>query len=172
MIRLIAVDLDDTLLNSHKQLSPATVEGLQTALASGIKVVPCTGRPLPGVRTTLDALGLHGDDQYVIVQGGGVVQSTSGKIIAQKFMNHQDYKDFSTFATSVSAAGIDSNVLTPAGDVYTADRNISRYTVLQAWENHAGIKVREPQEMPDDFVIAKGILLGEPEQVAKIQPQA
>ena len=79
MIRLIAVDLDDTLLNSHKQLSPATVEGLQTALASGIKVVPCTGRPLPGVRTTLDALGLHGDDQYVIVQGGGVVQSTSGK---------------------------------------------------------------------------------------------
>ena len=40
MIRLIAVDLDDTLLNSHKQLSPATVEGLQTALASGIKVVP------------------------------------------------------------------------------------------------------------------------------------
>ncbi len=37
MIRLIAVDLDDTLLNSHKQLSPATVEGLQTALASGIK---------------------------------------------------------------------------------------------------------------------------------------
>ncbi|EGF47251.1 HAD superfamily hydrolase [Lacticaseibacillus rhamnosus MTCC 5462] len=94
MIRLIAVDLDDTLLNSHKQLSPATVEGLQTALASGIKVVPCTGRPLPGVRTTLDALGLHGDDQYVIVQGGGVVQSTSGKIIAQKFMNHQDYKIF------------------------------------------------------------------------------
>ncbi len=172
MIRLIAVDLDDTLLNSHKQLSPATVEGLQTALASGIKVVPCTGRPLPGVRTTMDALGLHGDDQYVIVQGGGVVQSTSGKIIAQKFMNHQDYKDFSTFATSVSAAGIDSNVLTPAGDVYTADRNISRYTVLQAWENHAGIKVREPQEMPDDFVIAKGILLGEPEQVANIQPQA
>ncbi len=26
--------------------------------------------------------------------------------------------------------------------------------------------------MPDDFVIAKGILLGEPEQVANIQPQA
>lgn len=43
---------------------------------------------------------------------------------------------------------------------------------MQAWENHAGIKVREPQEMPDDFVIAKGILLGEPEQVANIQPQA
>ncbi|MDE3314434.1 Cof-type HAD-IIB family hydrolase [Lacticaseibacillus zeae] len=172
MFRLIAVDLDDTLLDSHKQLSSATIRGLKAAQAKGIKIVPCTGRPLPGVRTTLDALGLHGDDQYVIVQGGGVVQSTNGKIIAQKFLNHQDYQDFSTFATHVSAAGIDSNVITPAGDVYTADRNISKYTVLQAWENHAGIKVREPQEMPDDFVIAKGLLLGEPENLAKIQPQA
>ncbi len=97
MIRLIAVDLDDTLLNSHKQLSPATVEGLQTALASGDQSRAVYRAATARVRTTLDALGLHGDDQYVIVQGGGVVQSTSGKIIAQKFMNHQDYKDFSTF---------------------------------------------------------------------------
>ncbi|WP_445622263.1 Cof-type HAD-IIB family hydrolase [Lacticaseibacillus paracasei] len=172
MYRLIAVDLDDTLLNSHKQLSPATISGLKTAIAAGIKVVPCTGRPLPGVHATLEALGLEGDDQYVIVQGGGVVQSASGKIIAEKFLNHQDYQDFSTFAASVASNGIDSNVLTPAGEVYTADRNISRYTVLQAWENTAGIKVREPQEMPEDFVIAKGMLLGEPDKLAAIQPQA
>ena len=155
MYRLIAVDLDDTLLNSHKQLSPATISGLKTAIAAGIKVVPCTGRPLPGVHATLEALGLEGDDQYVIVQGGGVVQSASGKIIAEKFLNHQDYQDFSTFAASVASNGIDSNVLTPAGEVYTADRNISRYTVLQAWENTAGIKVREP-----------------PDKLAAIQPQA
>jgi Cof subfamily protein (haloacid dehalogenase superfamily) len=172
MYRLIAVDLDDTLLNSHKQLSPATISGLKTAIAAGIKVVPCTGRPLPGVHATLEALGLEGDDQYVIVQGGGVVQSASGKIIAEKFLNHQDYQDFSTFAASVASNGIDSNVLTPAGEVCTADRNISRYTVLQAWENTAGIKVREPQEMPEDFVIAKGMLLGEPDKLAAIQPQA
>ncbi len=94
MYRLIAVDLDDTLLNSHKQLSPATISGLKTAIAAGIKVVPCTGRPLPGVHATLEALGLEGDDQYVIVQGGGVVQSASGKIIAEKFLNHQDTKTF------------------------------------------------------------------------------
>ena len=59
MYRLIAVDLDDTLLNSHKQLSPATISGLKTAIAAGIKVVPCTGRPLPGVHATLEALGLE-----------------------------------------------------------------------------------------------------------------
>lgn len=38
--------------------------------------------------------------------------------------------------------------------------------------NTAGIKVREPQEMPEDFVIAKGMLLGEPDKLAAIQPQA
>ena len=59
MYRLIAVDLDDTLLNSHKQLSPATISGLKTAIAAGIKVVPCTGRPLPGVHATLELSLIH-----------------------------------------------------------------------------------------------------------------
>lgn len=85
MFRLIAVDLDDTLLDSHKQLSSTTIRGLKAAQAKGIKIVPCTGRPLPGVRTTLDALGLHGDDQYVIVQGGGWYKVLTAKLLPKSF---------------------------------------------------------------------------------------
>lgn len=42
--RLIAVDLDGTLLNSDKQLGPADEAALQRAAERGIEIVPATGR--------------------------------------------------------------------------------------------------------------------------------
>lgn len=43
-IRLIALDLDGTLLDSKKQISAETIQTLEAAAAKGIHVVPCTGR--------------------------------------------------------------------------------------------------------------------------------
>ena len=43
-IRIIALDLDGTLLNSNKELSSANLAALERAAAAGIEVVPTTGR--------------------------------------------------------------------------------------------------------------------------------
>jgi Cof subfamily protein (haloacid dehalogenase superfamily) len=43
-IKLIVLDLDGTLLNSKKELSPGNYAALEQAAAKGIYVVPCTGR--------------------------------------------------------------------------------------------------------------------------------
>jgi len=43
-IKLILLDLDGTLLNSEKKISPATYDALAQAAAKGIHIVPCTGR--------------------------------------------------------------------------------------------------------------------------------
>lgn len=48
-IKLIAVDLDGTLLNSGNAISPETLRTLQVAHGMGIKVVLASGRPLSGV---------------------------------------------------------------------------------------------------------------------------
>ena len=42
--RLIALDLDDTLLDSHTQISDGNVRALQRAAALGIYIVICSGR--------------------------------------------------------------------------------------------------------------------------------
>lgn len=44
MYRVIALDLDGTLLNSKKELSPNNRNALTRAAASGIEIVPTTGR--------------------------------------------------------------------------------------------------------------------------------
>ena len=43
-IKLIAFDLDGTLLNSKKEISPKTLEILKRAAEMKIELVPATGR--------------------------------------------------------------------------------------------------------------------------------
>ena len=48
-IRLIAVDLDGTVLNDRKQLTPRTAAALNAAAARGVEIVPATGRTPAGL---------------------------------------------------------------------------------------------------------------------------
>ena len=76
-IKLIAVDIDGTLLNSQRQVTPEVFQAIQDAKAAGVKVVIATGRPIPGVLPLLEELNLNQDGDYVITFNGGLVQETS-----------------------------------------------------------------------------------------------
>ena len=45
-IKVIALDLDGTLLNSEKKISPRNLAAIRAAQEKGVKVVLTTGRPL------------------------------------------------------------------------------------------------------------------------------
>lgn len=91
-IKLITIDIDDTLVNTAKQVTPRVKAALQEATAQDVKVVLTTGRPLPGVQEYLDELGLnHQDDQYAITYNGGVVQTTNGEELGGKELAYSDY---------------------------------------------------------------------------------
>lgn len=49
MIKLIAIDLDGTLLNSDKKIPEENVKAIQAAAKAGVKIVLCTGRPKSGI---------------------------------------------------------------------------------------------------------------------------
>lgn len=58
-IKLIAIDIDGTLVNSKKEITPAVKEAVLAARERGIQIVICTGRPLSGTQCYLDELGLN-----------------------------------------------------------------------------------------------------------------
>lgn len=69
-IRLVALDLDGTLLNSQKQVSQGNLEALAAAAAAGVQIVPCSGRALDSIpKEVLTAPGVR----YVVTSGGGAV---------------------------------------------------------------------------------------------------
>ena len=48
-IKLVAIDIDGTLLNSKKEITPDVFQAIQDAKAAGVKIVITTGRPITGV---------------------------------------------------------------------------------------------------------------------------
>ena len=82
-ISLIALDLDGTLLNSEKKISPRNRAALAAAHAQGVKVVLTTGRPLKAMDFLLEELGTAGlKEEYTITFNGGLVQRNNGEILS------------------------------------------------------------------------------------------
>lgn len=91
MIKLIALDLDGTLLNSQKKISDENKQAIKEAKAKGIHVVICTGRPIKAVKAILVELGLTSEQDYVITFNGGLVQvSATEEILFTKGHTKED----------------------------------------------------------------------------------
>lgn len=77
-IKLIALDLDGTLLDSQKRLSSRNESVLRECIRRGIAVVPCTGRiwfAVPEVVRTIPGI------RYAITTNGAVVEDVAEKKI-------------------------------------------------------------------------------------------
>jgi hypothetical protein len=72
--RLIAIDIDGTLLDSRSQLRPAVRAALERALAAGVHVVLCTGRRY---RTALPVAQDAGLALPVVCHSGALVKDTA-----------------------------------------------------------------------------------------------
>lgn len=91
MIKLIAVDLDGTLLTDDKRISARNRETLMRAKAQGVKVVLCTGRPLNSVVGHLETLGLTEPGDYAVTFNGGLVQKNdTGEVLSKDVMSFED----------------------------------------------------------------------------------
>ena len=77
-VKLIASDMDDTLLNSNTKLSERNAAAIHKAIAKGIVFMIATGRMYVSVKPYADALGL--DVPLVTYNGALVKGSKSGKV--------------------------------------------------------------------------------------------
>ena len=59
MIRLIATDLDDTLLNERSDLNPRTLEALSAAMAAGCGISLSSGRMLEAMLPLAERIGVN-----------------------------------------------------------------------------------------------------------------
>ena len=75
-IRLLAVDIDGTLLNSQFRISPVDLDALVRAQQSGIEVVLVTGRRHAFALPMAQELGF---DLWLISSNGAVTRSLSGE---------------------------------------------------------------------------------------------
>lgn len=69
-IKLLALDLDGTVLNNAKHITPVTRAALEAAIAAGVTVIPASGRPMTGLcQEFLDIPGV----EYALTTNGAAV---------------------------------------------------------------------------------------------------
>ena len=103
MIKLIAIDMDGTLLNEKKHIDKAEKEAIHEAIEAGIKIVLCTGRPLYGILPFYEELGLSELDSegYVILNNGCSIHKTKDwKLIDQVNFTSDDIEYLYKFSES------------------------------------------------------------------------
>lgn len=86
--KLIALDMDGTLLNSKKEITEQNKEAISKAMAQGVKIVLNSGRAYDGIAYAYKELGISGADQYMINSGGNIIESLDKKIIYKKVMEN------------------------------------------------------------------------------------
>ena len=70
MYKLVATDMDGTLLNSHGELSEENIKALRQAIDKGVKIVFTTGRGIRAITKFINALGFNEREEYVITNNG------------------------------------------------------------------------------------------------------
>ena len=83
MIRLIAIDLDGTLLDSHWQVPEANRRALERAIERGIHIVLVTGRRFSFALPV--TANLH-DDIALIVNNGALIKSPEGETLLRRLL--------------------------------------------------------------------------------------
>lgn len=83
MYKLIACDLDETLLGDNSKVPNKNIEAIKKASKLGIKFVPATGRGHRSIKPTLKELNLlNKENEYTIsFNGGAIVENNNYKIL-------------------------------------------------------------------------------------------
>ncbi|MBW1604800.1 sugar-phosphatase [Lactobacillus sp. Sy-1] len=160
-IKLIAIDIDGTLVDDDKVLREPTKQAIAAARQKGIKIVLCTGRPISGVEKYLEELSISGSDEYAITFNGSTVQDANGKVITNHTITYDDFVDTEALARKFD---VNYQIETPEA-IYAFNRDLSRYSIYESSIVRLPIKFRTPEDIKPELTITKSMFVSSPEKI-------
>ena len=159
-IRLLALDLDGTSLNTAKHITPAVRQALLDAMAAGVTVVPASGRPLTGLSE--EFLALPGVN-YALTSNGAAVYRLSDRAriyercldtrLAAELMRRLEQLDIvaTFFANGQGYASQRQLAFLPRLDVTEPVRDYLRTTRTSLTDPAAFMAAPEARSMPSIY---------------------
>lgn len=158
--KLIALDMDGTLLDSRHEIPKRVKEAIAAAKAKGVTVALCTGRPLKGIRPQLEELGMNEKGNYSITYNGAFVQDNfTQQAVSHKTMSASQILELLTLAKK---AGSRSHFL-DLERVYTVDLEVSDYTILDCYITKSHLNIVTPENIDPEKIYTKFMLVDHPE---------
>lgn len=168
MIKLVALDMDGTLLNERQELSPTVAATIREVRSHGVRVVLATGRPLPGVMNFLPQLNLVSDDDYAIPYNGALVQTTaSGKVLIEHSLTYTDYLRLYAQAAQFGLTMIAED----QSAMYTDAPELTQRELFEAVDTNMTVKFAGPQQIARATEFSKIMFFGAKPLLDQAMPQ-
>lgn len=166
MYKLIALDLDGTLTNDAKEVTPYTKKVLQEAAQKGAAIALVSGRPTIGIRRVAQELELNRIGGYILAYNGGhILDCKTGEDIFRALFPRDCIEEAIVFSRKAHIAMVayDAEGIVTEGPV-------DQYVLHESYNN--GIPVKQVNDLAaylkDPFV--KMVMCGDPERIAQLEP--
>ncbi len=94
MYKLIATDLDGTLVTDDKNLTDRTIENVKNALKKNVKIMISSARAFYRLERYIDELDLRKENQYTICFNGAmIVENITGEVLYSKNLDKQEVNE-------------------------------------------------------------------------------
>ena len=163
--KMIVLDLDGTLTNNKKEITPCTKQALMQAQAAGVHVVLASGRPTYGIVPLAEELKLKDNSGYILAfNGGKIIDCTNNEVLFEQKLDEQLVP---ILFQEAKKAGME--ILTYQGEGIAATNKDDKYVQHEAFIN------KMPVTQYDDFLnqlvypINKCLIVGDPTPLHELE---
>ena len=164
--RLLVLDLDGTLTNSKKEISPRNLRTLLRLQQSGVRLVLASGRPTYGIAPLAEQLQMKEYNGYILSYNGGeIINWNTGELLYKNLLPDDVLPILYQTATDN-----EQTILTYDNESILTEHPDDEYVQKEAFLNKMQVRrianfLREtPRPLP------KCLIVGNPEQ--RIKPEA
>jgi len=162
---MIVLDLDGTLTNDKKKITPKTKTALMRAQSLGIRVVLASGRPTYGITKLADELEIEKHGGFILAfNGGKITDYESGKVV---FEQKLDEKLVPTLYHAAMKAGM--QILTYQGEGIAATEKDNKYVQEEAFINKMPVTLYDDFLNQIDYPINKCLIVGDPTPLHELE---
>lgn len=162
---LLVLDIDGTLTNSKKEITPRTKEVLMRIQKAGKRLVIASGRPTAGILSIADELHLDEYNGFILAfNGGRIINYTTGEIVYNRTIPLELLPEIYRYSKELG-----TGILTYTESEIVLGNEPDRYSELES--RICKIPIRQVEDFVKfvDFPINKFLMTGEPELIFKAQ---
>lgn len=157
--KILVLDIDGTLVNSKKEITPKTLEALIKIQEEGHIVALASGRPYPGMEQYVKRIGLETYGGYALsFNGGRIVNCATKETVFEKNIPQKYAKIIYDYAMS---KGI--GLVTYKDDMVITGTDIDEYMEYEARLNYLVLNKVKDFVSYVDFDMTKCLLTAKPE---------
>lgn len=172
MYKILALDIDGTLLNTKKEITPAVGGAIAALQDRGIPVLIASGRPAQGIRHVAEALNMKERGGYILsFNGGKITDCKTGEAVYSNPVSSLYYKEVIDYANTLNAS-----ILTYDGEYIITEKPDNKYVDVESTVVKMPVKKVDSLYdtiIKDNVAVDKFLIVGEPEyMMSKVDEMA